>query len=71
MSNGNDGLRFTLDRRGGKYHWSFTDLGELHESGRGFDSLVLAAQSAETYHRQVKLSRDFKKQRLSANSPSL
>ena len=50
MTNGNDGLRFVFDLRGGKFFWTFTDLGELFESHRGFNSLPLASVDAENFH---------------------
>ena len=59
----NDGFRITIDRRGGHYFFCFTDLGELHESKRGYYSISAAAQEAEQYIRQMKLGRHFAKQR--------
>jgi hypothetical protein len=59
----NDGFRITIDRRGSHYFFSFTDLGELHESKRGYDSITAAGQEAEHYIRQMKLARWFRSKR--------
>src|SRR5215467_1625909 len=59
----NDGLRITIDMRGGKFYWTITDLGFQYDSNRGYDSIVDAAHEAAQYHRQVKLGRHFRKQR--------
>jgi hypothetical protein len=32
MTQGNDGLRYTIDRRIGRYFWSFTDLSNMQVS---------------------------------------
>jgi hypothetical protein len=37
----NDGLRFVI-------YWSFTDLGEEHQSQRGYPTIIEAAQALVT-----------------------
>ena len=70
MTQGNDGLRCTIDRRSGRYFWSITDLGELHEDKRGYDTSIEAVNEADQYRRQIELGRYFKNRR-SATSRSL
>jgi len=60
---GNEGLRITIDMRGGRFYWIITDLGFQYDGSRGFDSIVDAAHDAAQYHRQVKLGRYFRKKR--------
>ena len=59
----NDGLRLVIERRGRHYYFSFTDLGQLHESKRGYNSITIAGQEAEQYIRMMKLGRYWKSRR--------
>lgn len=64
---GNDGLRFVIDRRDGRYWWQFTELGQEYRSNRRYDTILDAASEADLYHRPIKLGRYFKANRLAAS----
>jgi len=70
MTQGNDGLRVVLDRRGGRYFWTLHESGELHEGKRGYDTPIEAVNEADQDRRQIDLWRHVKNKR-SATSPSL
>jgi len=57
-------------RRDGRYWWSFTERGDLHEAKRGYDNIVEAANEADTYRRQRELARHISAKRI-ATSQSL
>src|SRR5262249_43435017 len=67
MTQGNDGLRYTIDRRSGRYFWSLTDLGELHQGKRGFDTPLEAVSDADQYRRKIELGPDVKAKRAAAS----
>ena len=56
-------------RRDGRYWWSFTERGDLHEAKRGYDNIV-EAHEADTYRRQRELARHISAKRI-ATSQSL
>ena len=66
----NDGFRVVLDRRDGRYWWSFTNTGEEHKGNRGYSTIAEAATEADIYRRQVELARHVKAKRI-ATSQSL
>jgi len=56
-----------IDRRSGRYFWSLTALGELHEGKRGFDTPIEVVNDADQYRRMIELGRYVKNKRAAAS----
>ena len=63
MSNGNDGVRIVIDRKGGHWYWGLTAHGQGLTCGRPETSPSKAAETAENSLLLVEAHRHYKNQR--------
>lgn len=65
----NDGFRLVIDQRDRFYFFTIHDRGEMHESSKGYSSLLEAVEQADLYRRLAKLGRWRDKERSRGTAP--